>query len=1287
MIFYHLLYFVTLISSLCQLPQSKLVTWLPEGGGDLQQPGNWDSNSVPTYSDDVIIDLTSSSSLTSFDVHIDVSPERLLSSDFDPLSLSSFSSFTALRLSSPWEVNSLQLRGAATLLVEQPLLVRESVTLSSYAQLRVRASSLEAMNVVVDEGSLFSLELAELHAKKIDILPSSLIFLGGPGGSNTLHELTMTIQGSMVALSGPLILSDSTVVVENSGLVLLYISVISSFEDDNRSFINNKGHLLVDSYRLQASPKLQDFSVPIHNEGSFEISSREKNSPATLILSDSLKQNGRMVVSAKRTVTITSSSLFSSVSSTALQDEAVLLLQSSNSAIAGTMESDPGSELRIQSQLNLTESSKVDVAGKLSLRTGGVIDISDGVDINVNTFLWYSGEITGHGTVSVLQKLLLLDNAMKTITNAYLSIHGEMVHEPYTTLLMKGTATLRIEVGATQKLLPHSQVLTSDGSPSIMLLENSSLILDVEGNTLQHIYDGVDSESSIIMDVLIESNSVMNIQGKGKAEMKRNVTLTELTMSDAAILLVRGKSAQQTSFTILKPLHLDFGSSFIIESASLQIITKEASKISTVSLFDAVMELSGDCRMRSLTLGSSTATSLITGDVTVEIEILDFQGGVISTSNTEITSEVIIQTSNAKLIASQNFSLFSDCNGHVRQTQLFLSPTTFWHIFPNASLTITFSSQLYPRMLNLQSDAPFDEDQEMEVIREVTSAVMFNEGTMIFHGIGEGVSGSRVMIWNSGVMVVKNDAPGVFTVTLDGGLQSKSSSLLMINGSSHLHMQTPLGVINTYGTIQGDGILTFHMKEHEVYNRLFVHDVHFRGAVTLFYNAITLNMVVQAGATVELHASMLSRNFQWSGGVLKGYPVLGSSLLVQYHSQISSDTPVLLDGCALLLQGEAAISADMLLSEGSVIIVEPNTILLVINTNFIEGGAIINTGTMNVSGEISFRTNVVNHNRWSLMPYSNVTLSNMYEQHTKNAILWLQHGSILSVQSGMLAVRRGLLLLDGQLDSSLQLSGVLSSSSEAITAWIVGDLILSPIATLRIHCDEFGSTCSSVDLTGVVYLRRSRLMLNVDQLADAVPIIRCNRTYGEFQKEYSNAYSVTYLSALIELEPRAPVATVGKVTSVFEFQPEIDSTTISHLEELSIPYSIVSTDAATNTYNLQNSSMIRHDNSTLLPQYNHYETLSEPLLWNMHPDQLKYFLLVVFCSIGILAIATTILGYREWRRHKTSRENCPPAIITTASVPNCDAANSNETTTNEQIHTTKREFPTFNYLGAEDSSE
>lgn len=40
---------------------AKTITWLPSGSGDLHNIGNWDSSTLPTDTDDVIISIKSSS--------------------------------------------------------------------------------------------------------------------------------------------------------------------------------------------------------------------------------------------------------------------------------------------------------------------------------------------------------------------------------------------------------------------------------------------------------------------------------------------------------------------------------------------------------------------------------------------------------------------------------------------------------------------------------------------------------------------------------------------------------------------------------------------------------------------------------------------------------------------------------------------------------------------------------------------------------------------------------------------------------------------------------------------------------------------------------------------------------------------------------------------------------------------------------------------------------------------------------------------------------------------------
>jgi hypothetical protein len=642
----------------------RSVTWLQNGGGNLQSPENWDSAAVPGPDDDVVIRLRDAPGWSTMEERTNAPAattttrsarrhpwESSAASDFG--SSSSFSG-NMLTLMESWTVRSLTLSGGgASLVVDAPVHLSGSLSVSRGAGVLVKGGTLTAARIDVGDMGTLSVDLGTIGSEgsgepttALRVASGGTLLLSSGEGSSHFSRVTLTLASGATALwdAGPLILDSSTLSLDSGATFLARAEILTSGEAHSSSAIKNAGKIVFES--LNGGAQMCGIPLTNTNMGTLVVTG-PVGIPSDLRMLNLLTQEGSLQVSGSRTLALWfEKAVFAPSSRTSIEgSRAALMVSSGEVTFGGRLTSfaaaengggEGGGEVILSSAA--VQAGQMDVA-RLSLRAGGSLSTAAGKTSTIRQLDWNAGTLTGEGTVNVgtseqMDGVMLLQDpsGSKILAAQQLNVHGVARVGAGSTLLLQDSTSLHVAAGSTLVHESQSSVISGDDSPiSLRLDAGSNWRFETGGGgeaeefTTSGSDNATESSSSsrsgsntrlqTIVSVPVSCAGGLVLTGGGEAVFRRDGRFKALECQQQAGLRLQGQS-NDTSFVFTDPLSCasDENQFVLVQSARAELQSSSPSVFASLALLDGqVRFMRAGADVERLTLGSAAASSLIEG--------------------------------------------------------------------------------------------------------------------------------------------------------------------------------------------------------------------------------------------------------------------------------------------------------------------------------------------------------------------------------------------------------------------------------------------------------------------------------------------------------------------------------------------------------------------------------------------------------------------------------------------------------------------------------------------------
>ena len=819
----HLILLLLIIAHLPRPLPCRTLTWIADGEGSLLDPSNWDTHTTPQPDDDCVISLPSppSPSPSPF------STSTLLSPSFSPSSLDDALDDAPLLLTlpSPLTVSSLTLTGRFTLLIDAPLTIDLSLTLSPSTTLRARNTQLTLTSLSLL--GLLSLESSSLSSTPLTPLPSSTtplptlrihpdaaLLTSGPGAANHLKAFNVLIEGALITSSPPLLLSHTTLHLQQGG-VWVWGGELVSVEgegEDSDSVVINAGTLIA------SGEAKQSLVVPLHNLEEGEVRLR---SPALSLLTP-LTSAGLLSVGSSHRLTAASLVTLTAASILTLAPSSTLLITSSSLLNAGVIKG--GGRVVVGAAMNNSGEVRV---GRVVMKDGGVLGVDGDASTHLDTLLWEGGVIAGQGTVEVGEGRVAGGLAPKVVEGVELVVQTSMLLQPASAVLLRGGGQVTVAERGTMTLLSSSSLRADDERSQLLIL--GSLTSNSTPVTAEDSSDP--APTSISLPLTCKGN--LTLTGAGTTILHRTSLVQHLHASGSPTLTLQA-IAERTSFTFPDTVDMTAeGSALVVLNANVSFTASTRPRIDQLDVREGRVEMSAGVFVRKWRVGSAQAPGVVDGVGTVDVEQMVFEAGEVVMDQVHVHSSLVVERVAAKLLQVRNLTLLSSSVSRVASASLSLSPSTFIVVEPSASLVVGPEVSIFSAHLA---------GEESEESRGEATIRVREGGLVAFEGSGHGVSGVGVALIVEGAVTVNNTANGVFTVTLRG-VTSRPTASFTVSSSSSLVLACPVDSPTScnYGHMEGQGSVVVALGRHLFPSSIAVSSLSMTGGSGRFLAPLTLS--------------------------------------------------------------------------------------------------------------------------------------------------------------------------------------------------------------------------------------------------------------------------------------------------------------------------------------------------------------------------------------------------------------------------------------------------------------
>jgi len=1118
---------IILLLSILHLCDTRQLRWTAEGDGSLQDATNWNTGELPTAEDDLIIALPNPTSSTS-SRHL-FTTARLLSSSFSPPTLDELDDTLELSLTAPLMVSSLTLTGGGTLIVDQPLSVDGKLVIGAESIVRVRGGELTASSIECD--GVLTLELGSLSSTSTPAASASssgtlhlsrdaLLLLSGPGGSNHIQHYTVDVQGGMVTLNAPLLLQHATLRIQPSGALVFHSELLSTEGDDTVSHIDNDGTLLV------TGDDKQSLLVPFTNTGNLTLLSASALSILAPLHSDgtiTTRNTHRLLLAAP--VTLSSSASLHLLDSSAVHVQSNRL---TNRGVIHSPVSAAGSELVVWSALNGSGGSELDVR-RLMLREGAVWGVVREGRSVVRQLQWSGGQIAGSGTVSVVDGRIggsgrddgeaggssTSSSAVpKVLDGVELAVSGQLMHDTSAVLMLRGGAQLSVsELGEYSMRAGATLHCDTDESQLTVL---GRLTVQPSPQQPTDIGDSNDDElPTVSINLPLVCRGNFTLLGPSTTVLHRSSSIDHITSQSSPILILQPTTAT-ASYTFHQPLHLSSaGSRLILHTArDVTLLSTAPSEVDTVEIQDGRLQLNGGLRVSQLRIGTASSPGVLEGDAVVEAGRLLMVAGSMQLRALRVSDGMVVQHSAAKHIDVRNLTLLSHSVSRIQPTLLSLSSNTTVVLQSDATLTLSPAVTLYT------ANATADDGSHR-------TAQLHIHGSLLCAGSGHGTTSLLVDVTHTGSLTVNNSVTaGQYTVHIAGWTGTLSSNIA-VGATSLLLQACPArysGGGCQYGQLGGGGAVSVKSGHHTFLSPLSLHALSMDGGTARCLSWLTLRHMQLSQGELILHSSLNASTLLWSGGTVRGYPLLSSAiqLLPDGSASFASNSTLTLDGVALMLHCPLHwAGGDLMLRNAALLRVERDGAVEVRSgggrevTVVTDGSSsrIENAGSVVVRTPLTLHVPLANSGKVQLLNASELSMHADYVQAGEQSSLRVEEGSQVWKTGGDVMVAQGSVsVVSGTIHGNVEVRGDWIVQDGRAEALVDGDLILSPSASIHLHCQP--SHCLPLTVNGTLYANGR--LVTVEAAAGAIyHVLDANKVQGEFIRQPHQR--ITHSHGMIDL--------------------------------------------------------------------------------------------------------------------------------------------------------------------------
>ena len=1044
-----LLPFLLLLSFLTSLllVSCRTVTWIAEGEGSLQDAANWDTRDVPTAEDDAVISLPS--------LPLAASPypsSLLLSPSFVPSSLDDVDDSVILTLSAPLTLASLSLNGSLSLIVDQPLSIDATLTISASSIVRVRNAELTVSSVLCS--GLLALELGALSSSAVDASLASaalgsvkvdvggLLLTSGPGGANRVRRFDVDVGGGLVAISAPLLLDHSVVIVRDGGVAALASELVSVEGTDAVSAIVNRGTLIVTGDMKQL------LVVPTRNDDGGEV---RLSSSSSLSLLSPFASSGRLVLSQRHHLVTTAPVQLSSTSSVELKDAAVWHVQADAVVNRGVIASEEGREgvggggtLSLSATFNNSGTMRV---SRMVMREGSVWGVDEGSVNAIAALTMSGGHIAGRGSVDVFSgRVTGASPAPKVLDGVDLSIVGSFVQESGSVLMLRDGAQVTVKEDATMTMEGGATIRADDDRSVLTVLG----VLAVDSTAQRRADDDEVAEippTSIALPLTCRGN--LSLTGAGTTVLQRTTLIAHLTSQGSPTLALQS-GADGTSYTFYDTVDLtSHGSTLILQNANASFTSASPPRIDFLDVRDGRVYLAAGIVARTCRVGSAQSPGIVEGDGRMDVSELRFEAGELRLPAVSVRGGWLVERSSAKLLQVGNVTLLPGSSSRFTASELTVSAGTFIAVQPSASLKLGTAVTLYTTNRTVDGNA----DRREATLHVEDGALLHLEGS------GHGASSLWADLILDGRVVVNNTGNGLFSVALRG-VSSAAASSIEVSSSTSLLLGCPADYPMDchYGRVDGKGSVVVTLGRHLFPSPVSVASLSVAGGAVRLMAPVSLGALHVAVGELVLDAALNVSRFAWTGGALRGYPLLGSSVLVQSDGRafLASNDTLTLDGVALLIACPLQwTSGDLMMRNAAVLSVKEGGELRLAAgeaelrvVSDASTARIENEGAATILSPLVVHVPVINTGRLVIANATTVTLHADYVQAAASSSLHVEAGSVLVKRNGDLLVVQGSVSIDGKVQGDAEVGGRLIVGGEQSIGSLDGDLVLTPAATV-----------------------------------------------------------------------------------------------------------------------------------------------------------------------------------------------------------------------------------------------
>ena len=668
-----------------------------------------------------------------------------------------------------------------------------------------------------------------------------------------------------------------------------------------------------------------------------------------------------------------------------------------------------------------------------------------------------------------------------------------------------------LQAGATLHCDTDDSQFTVLGS---LIVESSSQQRPIKGDGSD---DGLPAVS-INLPLACQGN--LTLLGPSTTVLHRSSSIHHITSQSSPTLTLQ-PTAATASYTFHQPVRLSSsGSRLILQSAhNVSLLSAFPSEIDILELRDGRLQTNAGLRFAELHIGTTISPGVLESEGTVDVDKLVMVAGSMQSKVLRVSGGMVIHHSAAKHLDVRNLTLLPLSVSRIQPTLLSLSSTTTIVLQPAATLTLSPSVTLYT------ANATGDDGSQR-------TAQLYIEGSLVCAGSGHGTTSLLIDVTHSGSLTINNSAQaGQYSIHTASWTSTLNSSII-VGANSLLLLACPAQYSATgcrYGPLGGGGAVSVQSGSHVFLSSLSLRALWIDGGTARFLAWLSLDHVRVSQGELILHSLLNTSTLLWSGGTVRGYPLLSSAvqLLPDGSASLASNSTLTLDGVALLLHSPLRwTGGDLMLRNEALLRVElggtaeiwndGNRVVMVVSDG--SSARLESAGSVVVHTPLTLHVPFINSGKLRLLNSSDLMMHVDYVQSGERSSLRVEEGCRLWKTSGDMMVAQGSVgVVSGSVHGNLEMGGELIVGESGAEALVDGDVILSPSASIHIRCHP--TRCRPLTINGTLYAN-GRLMTDAESADATYHVFNAIAVQNDFIRQPQQRISST--RGKIELHVTAP---------------------------------------------------------------------------------------------------------------------------------------------------------------------